>query len=114
MLACNKVLTLVHRNEGKDGDTYECTQIPNCSWYSTLRTSIVDRGTTMERYTYVRFPVLPEGAVMSRGDFLVNGIVEYVAREKDLEACEHITILDIAANHRNGGVRLPHWKVIGQ
>lgn len=68
----------------------------------------------MERYTYVRFPVLPEGAVMKRGDFLVNGYVDSVTREKDLEGYEHITILDISPNHRNGGVRLPHWKVIGQ
>ena len=114
MLACNKVLTLVHRVEGTDTDAYECYLIPNCSWYSTLRTSLVDHGVTKERYTYARFPRLPIGAVMRKGDFLVNGIVHEVSREKDLEGHEYITILDIAENSRGGGVRLPHWKVVGQ
>lgn len=114
MLACNKTVTLVHRVSDQDGDTYECTQIPSCSWYSVLRTSLVDHGQTKERYTYVRFPRLPDGAVMKHGDFLVNGIVTEVTRESDLEPFEYIVILDIANNTRGGGVRLPHWKVVGQ
>lgn len=114
MLACNKVLTLVHRNRGQDGDTYVCTQIPSCSWFSTLRTSLVDHGATKERYTYARFPKLPNGAIMNHGDYLVNGIVTAIEKESDLEGREYMTILDIANNTRGGGVRLPHWKVIGQ
>lgn len=114
MLACNKTLTHVHRVKGANSDEYVCTQIPNCSWFSKLRTSILDRGASMERYTYVRFPVLPDGVEIVKGDYMVNGVVTSITREKDLEGMEYFTILDIADNTRGGGVRLPHWSVVGQ
>lgn len=114
MLACNKTLTLVHHVKGVDGDTYECHTIRNCSWFSKLRTNLTDRGATMERYTYVRFPSLPSGAVLCKGDFLVNGVVSDVFRPSDLAGMEYMTVLDISDNSRGGGVLLPHWSVIGQ
>lgn len=114
MLACNKVLTLVHHIKTADGDAYECTAIPSCSWFSKLRTSLTDRGAIMQRYTYVRFPKLPTGAIIEKGDFLVNGAVNAVSRPADLDGMEYMTVMDIADNSRGGGVRLPHWSVIGQ
>ena len=114
MLACNKTLTHVHRVKSADGDSYVCTQIASCSWFSKLRSSIVDRGATLERYTYVRFPVLPDGVQIVKGDYFVNGIVDSIERESDLEGYEYFTILDVADNTRGGGVRLPHWAVTGR
>lgn len=114
MVACNKVLTLVHHIKSEDGDEYECTIIPSCSWFSRLRTSLTDRGAMMQRYTYVRFPKLPDGAKIEKGDFIVNGIVSAISRPSDLGGMEYMTVLDIADNTRGGGVMLPHWSIVGQ
>lgn len=114
MLACNKTLTLVHHIKEQNGDRYECVLIPNCSWFSKLRSTLTDRGAMLQRYTQVRFPVMPIGAQIVKGDFIVNGVVSAVSRPSDLEGMEYFTVMDVADNTRGGGVMLPHWAVIGQ
>ena len=108
MLACNKTLTLVHHIKEQNGDRYECVLIPNCSWFSKLRSTLTDRGAMLQRYTQVRFPVMPIGAQ------IVKGVVSAVSRPSDLDGMEYITVMDVADNTRGGGVMLPHWAVIGQ
>ena len=114
MLACNKAVTHVHHIKGQDSDTYVCTTIPNCSWFSKLKTAVLDRGTREQRYTYVRFPVLPEGLVISAGDYMVNGEISQITGMSDLEGYEFFTVLDFADNTRGGGVMLPHYSVVGR
>lgn len=114
MLACNKIVTHVKHVKTTDGDSYVCTQINNCSWFSKLKTAVLDRGTRAERFTYVRFPRLPDGLIISAGDFMVNGVITSVSKESDLEGTEYFTVLDIADNTRGGGVMLPHYSVVGR
>lgn len=114
MLACNKTITHVRHIKTANGDTYECTPIVNASWFSKLKTAVLDRGTREQRYTYVRFPRIPDGLKISAGDYIVNGIVDEIEKESDLEGLEYFTVLDIADNTRGGGVSLPHWSVVGR
>lgn len=114
MLACNKTVTLVHRIKSADGDSYVCTTIPSCSWFSRQQAALVDKGVNVDHVTHVRFPSLPYGAIIEKGDYIVRGVVDHIEREKDLAGLEYFTVLDIADNTRGGGVRLPHWKVSGR
>lgn len=112
MLACNKTVTHVKRIKTQNGDAYECTPIYNASWFSKVKTAVLDRGVNEQRYTYCRFRHMPKP--IKAGDFIVNGVISSVSRESDLDGLEYFTVLDVADNTRGGGVRLPHYSVIGR
>ena len=111
MLMCDKTLTLVQHIKEKNGDTYVCTPIPGCSWYSKLKVELQGKGLEAARITRIRIPVLPPDITLHTGDFLVNGVVAEVSRPAELSDTEYITILDIGDNQRG---RFPHWAVVGE
>lgn len=113
MLACDKTLSLVQRTAGKDDDTYTVILLSGCSWYSKDVTDIRDDGRIFSaRATKIRIPSLPEGVILKKGDFLVNGtIAGPVTKPSDLSGAEYVTALSIGNNRRG---KFPHWEVTAE
>lgn len=113
MLACDKTLSLVQHTAGEDDDTYTVVPLSGCSWYSKDEIDIRDDGRVFSaRVTKIRIPSLPEGVILKKGDFLVNGtIAGPVTKPSDLSGTEYVTILSIGDNRRG---KFPHWAVTGE
>ena len=116
MLACTETITHIQMQHNKETgkDFYVCTRIDGVSWYGKLIATPESKGLTGAVKVTVRIPEdsMPD-VIISRGDFIVRGIVESIEKHADLKGKEYFTVLSVGDNRRSRRKNLRHWAVSG-
>ena len=136
MNLCNDTLTLFNRRlDPKSGyDEYHRTVISGISWYSTVKSTVTDKGLKSANLYTIRIPIDavfdgkswidPKGYTeaenvdglftLNEGDLIVKGSVTLdnaTPAQIHKQFSEAFTVLSVTDNRRAPNAK--HWKVVG-
>lgn len=105
MLACDRVITVVHY----DGENYVPTVLEGVSVYQKVEHTVSDRGRVAELVAEIRIPqnVLPWN-LPKAGDFVVFDRAEGISSRQDMNQYGYALVVGVGDNRRGG---LPHIKL---
>lgn len=136
MNLCDDTLTLYNRRHdpANDRDVYHRTVISGISWYSTVKSTVTERGLKSANLYTIRIPldadfngknwIDPKGYTeagdvsnlftLNEGDLIVKGKVSLeitVPAQIHQQFSEAFTVLSVTDNRR--ALNAKHWKVVG-